>query len=71
VSDNLYRGVVSEHFVDGDGKLTGVILTEAVRFDRRSFLAGQRRDANCRNRGLSEGSSGRQAVGFRGQNRRS
>lgn len=38
VSDNLYRGVVSEHFVDGDGKLTGVILTEAVRFDRRSFL---------------------------------
>ena len=38
VSDNLYRGTVSEHFVDGDGKLTGVILTEAVRFDRRSFL---------------------------------
>jgi hypothetical protein len=34
----LYRGTVSEHFVDGDGKLTGVILTEAVRFDRRSFL---------------------------------
>jgi hypothetical protein len=38
VSDNLYRGTVSEHFVDADGKLTGVILTEAVRFDRRSFL---------------------------------
>jgi hypothetical protein len=38
VSDNLYRGLVSEHFVDAEGKLTGVILTEAVRFDRRSFL---------------------------------
>jgi hypothetical protein len=38
VSDNLYRGIVSEHFADGDGKLTGIILTEAVRFDRRSFL---------------------------------
>jgi hypothetical protein len=38
VSDNLYRGTVSEHFVDGDGRLTGVILTDAVRFDRRSFL---------------------------------
>jgi hypothetical protein len=38
VTDNLYRGVVSEHFVDGDGKLTGLILTEALRFDRRSFL---------------------------------
>lgn len=38
VTDNLYRGVVSEHFVDSDGKLTGLILTEALRFDRRSFL---------------------------------
>lgn len=38
VTDNLYRGVVSEHFVDGDGQLTGLILTEALRFDRRSFL---------------------------------
>jgi len=36
--DTLYRGRISEHFVDADGKLTGLILTEARRFDRRTYL---------------------------------
>lgn len=37
-TDTLYRGRVSEHFVDSAGKLTGLILTEAKRFDRRTYL---------------------------------
>jgi hypothetical protein len=37
-TDNLYRGRISEHFIDGGGKLTGLILTEAKRFDRRTYL---------------------------------
>ena len=37
-TDNLYRGTISEHFIDSTGKLTGLILTEAKRFDRRTYL---------------------------------
>ena len=38
-ADTLYRGTISEHFIDGDGKLTGLILTQASRFDRRTYLS--------------------------------
>jgi hypothetical protein len=34
----LYQGVVSEYFLDGDGMLTGLILTSPRRFDRRTYL---------------------------------
>jgi hypothetical protein len=37
-TDNLYRGTVSEHFIDSSGKLTGLILTDALRFDRRGYI---------------------------------
>ena len=37
-TDHLYRGKVSEHFIDSAGKLTGLILTEAKRFDRRTYI---------------------------------
>jgi hypothetical protein len=37
-TDTLYRGRISEHFIDATGKLTGLILTEAQRFDRRKYL---------------------------------
>jgi hypothetical protein len=37
-TDNLYRGKISEHFTDAAGKLTGLILTEANRYDRRAYL---------------------------------
>lgn len=37
-SDNLYKGRVKEHFVATDSKLSGLILTEARRFDRHSYL---------------------------------
>ena len=37
-TDHLYRGRISEHFIDSTGKLTGLILTEAHRFDRRTYL---------------------------------
>ena len=38
-ADTLYRGIVSEHFIDNNGKLTGLILTDASRFDRRTYIA--------------------------------
>lgn len=37
-TDHLYRGKISEHFTDAVGKLTGLILTEAKRYDRRTYL---------------------------------
>ena len=36
--DNLYRGKVSQYFLDGVGRLSGLILTDTLRFDRRSYL---------------------------------
>ncbi len=36
--DNLYRGEVLDHFVDIDGKLSGIMLNHAQRFDRRTYL---------------------------------
>ena len=49
-TDNLYRGRISEHFIDTDGKLTGLILTEAKRFDQRTYL----RDCDSKNQRESE-----------------
>jgi hypothetical protein len=34
----LYQGTVSDYFLSLDGMLTGLILTEPRRFDRRSYL---------------------------------
>jgi hypothetical protein len=36
--DILYSGTISEHFVDKDGALSGVILTNPSRYDRRQYL---------------------------------
>src|SRR5277367_3474249 len=36
--DHLYRGEIVGHEVDADGKLRGVLISEALRFDRRSYL---------------------------------
>ncbi|MGH9743691.1 MAG: hypothetical protein ACRD51_15205, partial [Candidatus Acidiferrum sp.] len=36
--DHLYRGQVVGHEVDTDGNLRGVLISEALRFDRRSYL---------------------------------
>jgi hypothetical protein len=39
-SDNhLYRGQVAEYFLDGDGKLRGLYLTRAQRFQRERYVA--------------------------------
>lgn len=39
MSDNtLYRGDVAEHFLDKDGNLSGLFLTNPTRFDRRKYL---------------------------------
>jgi hypothetical protein len=36
--DNLYRGKVSQYFLDTGGRLSGLILTDTLRFDRRTYL---------------------------------
>jgi hypothetical protein len=39
MTDNtLYRGDVAQHFLDKDGNLSGLFLTNPVRFDRRQYL---------------------------------
>ncbi len=36
--DHLYRGAVANHFVDREGKLTGLLLKDVIRFDRIAYL---------------------------------
>jgi hypothetical protein len=36
--DHLYRGQIVQHEVDTDGRLRGVLISDALRFDRRSYL---------------------------------
>jgi hypothetical protein len=36
--DTLYSGDVADHFLDKDGTLSGLFLTNPVRFDRRYYL---------------------------------
>jgi hypothetical protein len=36
--DHLYRGQVVGHEVDTDGNLRGILISESLRFDRRSYL---------------------------------
>jgi hypothetical protein len=34
---NLYKGRVADYFIDGDGKLTGILMKDVYRFDRHDF----------------------------------
>jgi hypothetical protein len=36
--DHLYHGQVENYYLDGDGKLTGILLAKALRFDRQGYL---------------------------------
>jgi hypothetical protein len=36
--NNLYRGAVAEHFLDKEGQLRGMIITDALRYDRITYL---------------------------------
>jgi len=36
--DTLYQGEVAQHFLDKDGNLLGLFLTNPTRFDRRTYL---------------------------------
>jgi hypothetical protein len=36
--DTLYRGDIAEHFLDREGNLSGLFLTNPTRFDRRKYL---------------------------------
>jgi hypothetical protein len=36
--DHLYRGVVANHYVDREGKLSGILLKGVIRFDRVNYL---------------------------------
>jgi hypothetical protein len=37
-NDTLFRGEVFQHYVDGDGRLIGLLLKDAERFDRQLYL---------------------------------
>jgi hypothetical protein len=42
MTDNtLYRGNVADHFIDKDGNLSGLFLSNPQRFDRRAYLREQ------------------------------
>lgn len=52
MTDNtLYRGDVANHFIDKDGNLSGIFLSNPQRFDRRAYLREQ--DKWGRTRSLS------------------
>lgn len=42
----LYKGRVVEYFIDSDGKLTGILLKDVVRFDRQSYHDAKSAAAN-------------------------
>jgi hypothetical protein len=44
--DHLYRGRVVGHEVDTDGNLRGVLISESLRFDRRSYLKDKDSDTS-------------------------
>jgi hypothetical protein len=37
--DHLYRGEIGDYHVNGEGKLTGIFLSSALRFDRNTYLS--------------------------------
>lgn len=39
--DRLYKGRVVDYFVDGEGRLTGILLHDVMRFDREAFKAAK------------------------------
>jgi hypothetical protein len=45
--DHLYRGQVVGHEVDTDGNLRGVLISESLRFDRRSYLKDKDKDSGA------------------------
>ena len=38
---NLYKGRVADYFIDGDGKLTGILLQDVYRFERQEYDAAK------------------------------
>src|SRR5262249_55835267 len=47
----LYRGTVGDYHINGDGELTGILLGEACRFDRKKYDADR---ANGNPKGVDE-----------------
>jgi len=43
---NLYKGRVENHFLDPDGKLTGILLKDVYRFDRGEFEEAKKASSN-------------------------
>ena len=43
---HLYKGRVVDYFIDSDGKLTGILLKDVVRFDRQSYLDQKKASAS-------------------------
>ena len=36
--DHLYRGEVGDYYIDTNGRLTGILLDDTYRFDRKGYL---------------------------------
>jgi hypothetical protein len=47
--DHLFHGKVGDYFLDRDGNLSGILLADALRFDRRTYL----RDKDAGKQGLA------------------
>jgi hypothetical protein len=46
--DHLYQGFIGDYFLDSDGELSGVLLTEPRRFDRQGYLVAKEKDPNTK-----------------------
>jgi hypothetical protein len=45
-NEHLYQGRVADYFIDSEGKLSGVLLKNVSRFDRRAFADARMNSAN-------------------------
>ena len=45
--DHLYDGYVGDYFLDTNGELSGLLLTEPRRFDRQGYLEAKRNDSTA------------------------
>jgi hypothetical protein len=46
--DHLYQGFMADYFLDANGELSGLLLTEPRRFDRAGYLAAKGKDESTR-----------------------
>jgi hypothetical protein len=52
VEDHLYQGFVANYFLDENGELSGLLLTEPRRFDRIGYLTAKEKDEHTNQEGF-------------------